>query len=63
MKKIVKYRGDGKTTELIKMSAETGFYIVTQYVDLTYKMSIENNIDIPFPISFDEFIRNNSMLQ
>lgn len=55
MKKIIKFRGQGKTADLIKMSAETGYRIIalsdTRYiVDMSKQMGVE----IPQPITRKE---------
>lgn len=52
MKKIIKYRGEGKTTELIKLSAETGAVIITPF-DTRYirDLAREMNLDIPHPLN------------
>lgn len=58
MKVIIKPRGSGKTTELIKMS-EPGKYIICysreEAARVAY-MAQEMGVDIPFPISYEEFI-------
>ena len=59
MKKIIMRRGAGKTTELINLSAETGYYIVTttrERADYIFRYAQELGKDIPFPISFGEYI-------
>lgn len=59
MKKIIKKPHSGKTTELIKKSAETGMYIVTanrQMADHTSKMEREMGLKIPYPIAFQDFL-------
>jgi hypothetical protein len=59
MEKIILKRGGGKTTELIKKSAETGDYIVcssqeeARYLQITAK---EKGYDIPLPITYMDFI-------
>jgi len=60
MKVISRPRGMGKTTELIKMSAKENQYIVcSTYNDCTrvFRQAQSLGLDIPFPITFDEFIR------
>lgn len=59
MKKIILDRGKGKTTELIKMSAETGDYIVVGSLDecsFVSDMARKLGYNIPFPISYQEFV-------
>lgn len=59
MKKIIMRRGAGKTTELINLSAETGYYIVTptrERADWLFKYAQELGKKIPFPISFGEYM-------
>jgi len=59
MKKIIKKPCSGKTTELIKKSAETGMYIVTAnrvMVDHTAKMAADMGLKIPYPIAFQDFL-------
>lgn len=59
MKKIIKKPCGGKTTELIKKSAETGMYIVTanrQMVNHTAKMAADMGLNIPYPIAFQDFL-------
>ncbi len=53
-------RGTGKTTRLIRQSAATGFYIVTnsqRSASLVVRMAKKLNLDIPFPLTYDEFMR------
>ena len=59
MRKILKPRGDGKTTDLIHMSHETGAYIVCRSQEtcsMISAMAREQNLDIPFPITYQEFL-------
>ena len=59
MRKVLKARGDGKTTDLIQMSHETGAYIVCRSQDtcsMISAMAREQNLDIPFPITYHEFL-------
>jgi hypothetical protein len=56
---ICRGRRTGKTIEIIKASARTWNYIVCH--DLSEcqriaKIACDMNLDIPFPITFDEFI-------
>ncbi|MGD1319180.1 hypothetical protein [Chryseobacterium sp. 2R14A] len=58
MKVIVKPRGKGKTTELIKLSAQTGAYIICQDMrnaDAIMRHAHELNLNIPCPITFYDF--------
>lgn len=57
---IHKERGTGRTTELIKRSAETHEYIVTlnrAAVLNTQELANKMMLSIPCPLTFDEFIR------
>ena len=59
MKKIIKARGDGKTTDLIQLSHETGAYIVCRSQEtcsMISAMAREQKLDIPFPITYQEFL-------
>lgn len=59
MKKIIAKRGGGKTTELIKISAENGYYIVChqkQECQRISKQAERMGLKIPFPITFSEFV-------
>ena len=59
MKVIAKKRGYEKTTELIKMSAATGDYIVTKDHRTAYyttKLAKDLGYEIPFPLTYDEFL-------
>lgn len=61
MKLITGKRGGGKTTELVKMSAETGAYIVTRTADSAGQiMAIADHlgVHIPFPLTWAEFYNN-----
>lgn len=60
MEIILKPRNSGKTTELIKKSAESGHYIVCynmKEVAAIAKHARELNLNIPFPLTYDEFFR------
>ena len=60
MEVIYRSRGQGKTTDLIKMSAEKGYYLVCSTmsrVKWTANHARELGLDIPFPLTFDEFIQ------
>ena len=59
MKKIIKERGHGKTTELIKISAQTGDYVIcrdhreaNRIQNVAHKMKL----NIPLPITYGEFM-------
>jgi len=59
MRKIIKGRGDGKTTDLIHLSHETGDYIVCRSQEECSRISAiarEQKLDIPFPITYTEFL-------
>lgn len=58
---IVTKRGGGKTTTLIAMSAETGYYIICnsiQEAQRIFRIAIEAGFNIPLPITYDDFKRN-----
>jgi hypothetical protein len=59
MEKIIKERNSGKTTELIKISAQTKNYIIchdhreaNRIQDMAHKMGL----NIPLPITYREFV-------
>ncbi len=57
---IVGGRGSGKTTKCIQLAAENHAYIICRSYEESgriYRYATELNLDIPFPISYDEFIR------
>lgn len=59
MKIIYKDRGEGKTTDLIKLSFERGGYIVCKNIDEASNilfMANELGYNIPLPITYNEFI-------
>lgn len=59
MKVIHSERGTGKTTKLIEMSADTGFYIVCHDAREAHRVHLEAikmGLDIPFPITYWEFL-------
>lgn len=59
MKKIYKEPRTGKTTELIKMCANFGGYIVCRdriAAEQTAKMAKDLNYNIPYPMTFEEFL-------
>ena len=60
MEVICKPRQCGKTTEIIKMCAEYGGYIVCINKDETHRVAQqarEMGLKIPLPISADEFLK------
>lgn len=60
MKVIVRERQSGKTTDLIKRASEDWLYIVCptrQMAQHTFDLARKMELDIPFPITFDEFAR------
>lgn len=59
MRKIIASQGMGKTTELIKSSAENGYYIVCHQKHECQRISKQAErmgLNIPFPITFSEFV-------
>lgn len=59
MEKIILNRGCGKTTELIKKSANTGDYIVCRSISEASEIrdhAFVLGLKIPLPITYDEFI-------
>lgn len=60
MKTYIIPRGKGKTTELIKKSAESGDYIVCSRHDEANRIQAEaqdKGFKIPLPITYDEFLK------
>jgi hypothetical protein len=60
MKKVLLPRCGGKTTELIKESAQTGCYIVCANKKEACRISSiakETGFNILFPLTFNEFIK------
>lgn len=58
MKVIALDRQQGKTTELVKLAAQENLYIVCanrNMVRHTAQMARDMGLDIPFPITWDEF--------
>ena len=58
MELIIKGRGNGKTTELIKRSAATQTYILTvnkQRAHAVFWQAREMGLDIPYPVTIDEY--------
>lgn len=59
-KLILGSRNSGKTTELIKMSAETGLYILTgtkKQAKCIFDQAQYLGYNIPFPVTWGEFQR------
>ena len=59
MKTIIKQKGAGKTTTLIKISHLSGDYIVCKNINEANRIksvAIDMGLDIPLPITYDEFI-------
>lgn len=57
METILKKRGEGKTFDLIKISAETGEYIVCRNPYFVANEARKIGVSIPFPLTYDEFLR------
>ena len=60
MKVILKKRHEGKTTELVKMSAETHTYILTlnrKRVEEICRVADELGLHIPYPVTLEEYYR------
>ena len=60
MKKIIGGRGTGKSTELIRRSADTGKYIVVptkRRANHLFKQAKDMGINIPYPVTWDEIKR------
>ena len=56
---IIGERGSGKTTELIKRSAETGSYILTATKNMAkciYLSALDMGHHIPYPITIKEYL-------
>jgi len=56
---VLGYRGEGKTTELIKLSAEKYYYMVCadrKRVEYVWDLARKLELDIPFPLTFTEFL-------
>ena len=61
MNKIIKGRRQGKTTELIKRSAETRTYILVanrQRVEQVFKQAQSMGLNIPYPVTVEEYMRS-----
>lgn len=56
---IIRPRGFGKTTDLIRLAAQNDYYMVvhTQYeADRVFKQAKTMGLTIPFPITYDNFL-------
>jgi hypothetical protein len=61
MNKIIKGRQQGKTTELIKRSAETGTYILVadrKRVQQVYRQAESMHLNIPYPVTVEEYMQS-----
>lgn len=61
MKKIIKPRASGKTTELIKMAEATNSYIVTfdrQRADYIFRFAEELGYKILYPVAFADALHS-----
>ena len=61
MNKIIKGRRQGKTTELIKRSAETRTYILVanrQRVEQVFEQAQSMGLNIPYPVTVEEYMRS-----
>lgn len=59
MKVVLRGRGGGKTTELIRISARTNSYIVAMSRDEAGRIFAQAQamgLNIPYPITFDNFL-------
>ena len=55
---IIKPRGGGKTTEAIRLAAEHQYHIVcVREARMIYRKAQLLGLDIPFPITFTDFIK------
>ena len=64
MNVICRNRGEGKTTELIKLSAAKNLVIITptmRMADYIYEMAKDRGYEIPKPIDICSFISNKPM--
>jgi hypothetical protein len=58
MKKIIKPRRAGKSTELIRMSEESGAYIIVSSrarANFLFQLAHETGHKIPFPVTYREY--------
>lgn len=61
---IYKGRGKGKTTEIIKMSAEKNLYILVANRNQqreVFNLAKDLNLSIPFPITVEEYFNSNKL--
>ncbi|CAM3292922.1 replicase [Vagococcus fessus] len=61
MKLIIRGRASGKTTELIKISSDTGRYILARsnsHARSIYEIAKRNNINIPYPVTAEEVVNH-----
>lgn len=61
---IYKGRGKGKTTELIKMSAEKNLYILVADRNRqreVFNLARDLNMNILFPITIEEYFKSNKL--
>ena len=59
MKVLYGKRGSGKTTELVKTSAETGYYLIVKDRKMAaFCLDIARKLDlhIPYPLTYKEFL-------
>lgn len=62
MERIIRGRQNGKTTELIKRSAESGIYILTvnrARARIIANQAHDMGYDIPYPVSVSDYMRSN----
>lgn len=60
MKKIIKKRGEGKTTELIKISHDTNTYILVgdrNRQSEVARMAHEMGLHIPYPVTIEDYLK------
>lgn len=60
---IIKERGTGKTTELIKRAAKDGIYILTANQTMAgciAELARRMGLHIPFPITVEEYLKGNN---
>lgn len=61
---IYKNRGKGKTTELIKISAEKYLYILVADKNRqreVFNLARDLNLNIPFPITVEDYFRSDKL--
>lgn len=59
MNRVIRKRGGGKTTKLIKLSAKTGDHIVCADASIAYHLRMQARamkLEIPLPLTYREFI-------